>query len=156
MVAGMVNLTRRFLFVIAVGALIAACGSSSSSGSGSGSSDVAAVKSTLQRAFRAVSAGDGPGFCSLATPAGQKTLARAIPNASCATVIRKVSTQLSPTQKAALNSIQIKKVKISGRRATVSAADITSTHGSLKGFLQPNSAPSVLTKQPDGTWKISG
>jgi hypothetical protein len=148
----MVNLTRRLLLMVAVGALLAACGSSSSSSSG----DASAVKSTLKRAFHAVATGDGPGFCSLATPAGQKTLANAIPNASCATVIRKVSTQLSAAQKAALNSVQIKKVKITGSQATVSASDITSTSGSLKGFLQPGSAPSVLTKQSDGSWKISG
>ena len=35
-------------------------------------------------------------------------------------------------------------------------ADITSTQGSLSGFLDPASTPTVLVKQPVGSWKIAG
>ena len=45
---------------------------------------------------------------------------------------------------------------VDGGSATVSNADITSTQGTLSGFLGPSSAPTVLTKQPDGSWMIAG
>ncbi len=132
-------------------AVLAACGGGSSS-----NNDAAQVKQTVTRAFRALAIGDGATVCSLATPAGQKTLAAALPHSSCPQVIKLVSVHLSPQQKAGLESVQVKKVEVNGIHATVSDADLTSAHGTLKGFINPNSPPTKLTKQSDGSWKLSG
>jgi len=121
-----------------------------------GTSDATKVEQTVTRAFRALATGAGATLCSLATPAGQKTLAAAVPHSTCENVIKLVSVHLTASQKAALESVKIKKVTISGDHATVSDADLTSAHGSLKGFIQSGSAPTKLTKQSDGSWKLSG
>jgi primosomal replication protein N len=71
-------------------------------------------------------------------------------------VVKLVSEHLSPQQKAGLESVQVKNVVVSGNQATVSDADLTSAHGTLKGFINPKSPPTKLTKQSDGSWKLSG
>jgi nitrous oxide reductase accessory protein NosL len=149
MVAGVGSLSIRLLAAVAVSAVLAACG-------GSGNNDAAQVKQTVTRAFRALATGDGAILCSLATPAGQKTLAAGLPHSTCAAVVEAVSVHLSAQQKAGLESVQIKKVEVSGIHATVSDADLTSARGTLKGFINPNSPPTKLTKQSDGSWKLSG
>jgi hypothetical protein len=150
MVAGVRSLSIRLLGAVALSAVLAACGG------GSSNNDAAQVKQTVTRAFRALATGDGATLCSLATPAGQKTLAAGLPHSTCAAVIKAVSDHLSPQQKAGLESVQIKKVEINGNQATVSDADLTSARGTLKGFINPNSPPTKLTKQSDGSWKLSG
>jgi nitrous oxide reductase accessory protein NosL len=150
MVARVGSLSIRLLAAVVVSAVLAACGG------GSSNNDAAQVKQTVTRAFRALATGDGATVCSLATPAGQKTLAAALPHSTCPTVIKLVSVHLSPQQKAGLESVQIKKVEVNGIHATVSDADLTSAHGTLKGFINPNSPPTKLTKQSDGSWKLSG
>jgi hypothetical protein len=144
---------RCLLAALALSAALTACGSSSGSGQDTA---VAQVKQTLTRAFHALATGDGATLCSLATAQGRKTLAAALPKSSCASIIKLVTAHLSPSQKAALASVQIKRVTLNGGQASVSDRDITSAHGSLRGFIQPQSAPTVLSKQPDGSWKISG
>lgn len=154
MVADVPRLGHQFLLALALSAFLAACGSTGSGGSGTG--DIAQVKQTLRRAFRALSAGDGGAVCALATPAGRKTLAASLPHTDCASVVTLVGQHLSPAQKAGLASVQIHRVTLSGRAASVSDADISAGRGSLKGFIQPHSPPTRLTKQADGSWKISG
>jgi hypothetical protein len=133
--------------IIATG--LAGCG-------GSSSGDAAKVSDTVTRLLHALGRGDGAGVCSLATRAGQKTLARALPNSTCPKVVELVSRHLSPSQKAGLESAKVGKVHINGSHASVPNTSITSPKGSLKGFLQAGSAPTRLTKQSDGSWKISG
>lgn len=140
----------RLLAALAVSASLAACGGGSSS-----SSDVAKVKQTITRAFHALATGDGATLCSLATPAGQRALASAAPHSTCAKVVQLVSAHLTPSQKAALESVRVTKVTVSGNQAAVSNTDLTTAHGSLKGFINSRSAPTRLTKQPDGSWKIA-
>jgi hypothetical protein len=94
--------------------------------------------------------------CSLATKDGQAALAKAIPHASCTQVVDLVSAHLSSAEKQALQSAKVGKVTIDGSHASVSDSAITSSKGSLKGFLTAGSAPTKLTKQSDGSWKISG
>jgi hypothetical protein len=146
-------LGTRLLAALAVSSALVACGGSSSSNS---SADAANVKQTITKAFRALATGDGATLCSLATPEGQKTLAASLPHASCSDVVKLVSEHLSAQQKAGLESITIKKVQINGNQATVREADISSTQGTLKGFLASDSPPTKLTKESDGTWKLSG
>ena len=148
----MLTLPRRLLSVVVLsGVLVAGCG-----GSSAGNADSSHAAQALTRAFHALATGDGSTVCSLATAAGQKTLASAVPNSTCPKVVEIVSAHLTAKQKAALGSVQVKHVTVKGSEATVRAADISSAQGSFKGFLDPKSAPTKLTKQSDGTWKISG
>jgi len=122
---------------------VAGCGGSS------GSSDATKVKQTVTTAFTDLANGDGQGFCSLATPAGQQSLAKALPGSTCAKVVTLVSQHLSAQQKQALRHTTVKTV-------TVKNSDITSSSGSLKGILGASSAPTTLAKQSDGSWKLAG
>jgi hypothetical protein len=134
--------------VLLAGSLVAGCGS--------GSDDTARVKQTMTRELKSAADGDGATACSLATPSGQAKLARAVPGSTCEQVISLLSQRLPSQVKEGLRSAEIKKVTVNGDTATVQDADITSARGNLGGFLQPGSPPTILTKQPDGTWKISG
>jgi hypothetical protein len=137
--------------VIATAVGVAGCGGGSSS-----SGDAAKVADTVTRVLHALGSGDGATVCSLATEQGQQTLAQALPHSTCQQVVQLVSQHLSAAQKAALQSAKVGKVKINGSHASVPDASITSAKGSLKGFLTEGSAPTKLTKQSDGSWKISG
>ncbi|MGI8506103.1 MAG: hypothetical protein ACR2MK_04745 [Solirubrobacteraceae bacterium] len=141
----------RLLAALAVSAILAACGGSSSNSS----PDAAHVKQTITRAFHALATGDGATLCSLATADGQRALAAAAPHSTCAKVVALVGAHLTPSQKAALESVQVSKVTIDGDHATVKSSDLTVAHGSLKGFIDSGSAPTRLAKQSDGSWKIS-
>lgn len=141
---------RRLLSALVVCAMVAACGS------GGSANDTAHVKQTLTRAFRALAKGDGSTLCSLATPQGRQALTAGIPHTSCVGIVKLAGAHLSPSLKAALASVRIKRVTVNGNQASVSYADITSARGSLAGFIQPGATPTRLTKQPDGSWKISG
>jgi hypothetical protein len=137
--------------LLAGAALIAGCGSSSS-----GSSDATHIKQTITTAFSDLASGNGAGFCGLATTAGQQTLAKALPGATCAKVVTLVSQHLSAQQKAGLQHATVKNVTVKGNTATIKNADITTSQGTLKGFLSTSGQPTMLTKQSDGTWKLSG
>jgi hypothetical protein len=142
----------RLAAALSVGVVVAGCGGSS----GSGSSDTAKVKQSVESAFTALANGNGSGFCSLATPSGQATLAKALPGSSCAKVVTLVSEHLSALQKAGLRNAHVNKVTISGDHATVKDSDISTSQGTLKGFLNTGDKPTMLTKGSDGSWKLSG
>ncbi|MEO8968968.1 MAG: hypothetical protein ABI355_15100 [Solirubrobacteraceae bacterium] len=144
---------RRLGALLTLSLLLAACGGT---GGGQVSADGSHAAQTLTRAFHALATGDGATICGLATPAGQRSLAAAVPGASCAKVIRLVSAHLTTAQRAALDSVRVKNVSVSGGEATIRATDIVSRHGSLRGFLSAKSAPTRLHKQSDGSWKIEG
>lgn len=141
----------RLLVLIAtllIGLLVAGCGSGNSA-------DAQAVAKTVTQEFADLAAGNGAGACALATPGGQTLLASGTHH-TCADAINLVSQNLPDQVRLGLRTAVVKKVTINGGSATVSPADITSTQGSLTGFLSPNSAPTVLTKQPNGAWQIAG
>jgi len=138
--------------VLTLSLLLAACGGASAVNTADGSQ----AAKTLTRAFHALATGDGATICALATPAGQRSLAAAVPGSSCAKVVALVSAHLTSAQKAALASVRVKHVAVSGREATIKATDIVSSHGSLSGFLSVKSTPTRLRKQSDGSWKIEG
>jgi hypothetical protein len=133
------------------GLLVVGCG-----GGGGASADVGKIERTMTREFAAVADGDGAVACGLATPSGRAVLANADPGATCEEVIAFVAARLTPEIRTALHNLAIKKVTITGNTASVADADVTSTRGSLKGFDKPGSPPTILMKQPDGTWKIAG
>jgi hypothetical protein len=139
--------------VLGVSAALAGCGSNPRPTAGV---DAAAIKTTITRAFRALAAGDGVVVCALTTASGRRTLAASLPHASCAQVVALASRRLTSAQRAALASIEVKHVALSGGDATVTATDLRSRRGSLTGFIDRGSAPTELTRQPDGSWKISG
>ncbi len=148
----MLTLPRRLFSVFVLSAvLLAGCGSSTGL-----SGDASHAANTLTRAFHALGTGDGGTVCSLATTAGQKSLASAVPHSTCAQVVTLVSAHLTTNQKAALRSVKVKNVSVKGNLATVRAKDISSAQGSFKGFLSAKSAPERLSKQSDGSWKIAG
>jgi hypothetical protein len=125
-------------------------------GGGGSSADKAKVSDTVTRVLHALGRGDGAIVCSLTTKAGQQTLARQVPHSSCPQVVQLVGEHLSPAQKAGLESATVGKVNVNGSHASVPNSSITSPRGSLKGFLDAGAAPTRLTRQSDGTWKISG
>lgn len=143
----MLTLAWRIASIIALTGFLAACGS--------GNTDASRAAQTVTAAFHALAAGDGAKVCSLATAAGQRSLAAAVPGSTCAKVVDLVSAHLNPHQKAALETVKVTHVAVMGNHATVRAADITSSRGSFKGFLDPKAAPTKLRRESDGTWKIS-
>jgi hypothetical protein len=146
----MTKLRLRLAAVLSVAIVAAGCG-----GSSGGSSDSAKVKQTIQGAFTDLANGNGKAFCSLATAAGQATLAKTLPGASCAKVVALVSKRLSAQQKTGLRNARVGKVTISGSGATVKSSDISTSKGTLKGFLSSSDKPTTLAKQSDGSWKLS-
>jgi hypothetical protein len=125
-------------------------------GDGSRGADVAKVKQTVRQALAALADGNGLGFCALATAGAQAELARTTPGARCPQVVRTISQQLSPQVKLGLRHAQVGTVTINGDHASIRDGAITSTQGKLKGFLQASAPPTRLTRQSNGTWKISG
>ncbi len=125
-------------------------------GGGSSSADRAKVSDTVSRVLHALGQGDGATVCSLTTESGQRTLARQVPHSTCAQVVKLVGEHLSPAQKAGLESAKVGKVDVKGSHASVPNSSITSPRGTLKGFLAAGAAPTRLTRQSDGSWKISG
>jgi hypothetical protein len=125
-------------------------------GSTDTTADAAKIKQTIMAELADLANGNGAAACALATPTGQTELASASPHKSCAEAITLVSQNLSPDVKLGLQHAQVNKVVISGGSATVSNADITSSQGNAASFLNPATTPTVLVKQPDGSWKIAG
>jgi len=132
------------------GLLAAACGSVDTS------ADAAKIRQTVTKELGDLARGDGAAACALATPTGQTELAAGSPRKSCVEAINLVSQNLAPEVKQGLMTVQVNKVTITDGSATVSNADITSTQGSVASFLDPAATPTVLVKQPDGSWKIAG
>jgi hypothetical protein len=141
------------LLALGLSVLLAACGSGATAPAGRSE---ARAKATITRAFHALARGDGATVCSLTTDAGRKILAASVPHASCEKVVALASRRLTPAQRAALASVVIRHVRVSGGQATITDADVTARRGSLKGFIDPHSEPTRLSQQPDGSWKISG
>jgi hypothetical protein len=144
---------QRLLLALGLTLLLAACGSSATT---SGSAGEAGAKATIARAFRALASGDGATVCSLTTAAGRRTLAASLPHASCQKVVALASRRLTKAQRAALASVVIHHVRVNGDQATVTGSDVSARRGSLKGFIDSHSEPTRLSKQADGSWKISG
>ena len=145
----------RICAVLLATALLAGCGG------GGGSSDVTKIKQTLTRYFSAFGAGDGATACSLFTQAGQAAFEHTVPGTTagrCAQIVTFIGAGLTPPTKQALESAQIGKINVVAGTATVQVADVTATSGSFAAFprLKAGSPPYVLTKQPDGSWKIAG
>jgi hypothetical protein len=160
-----VTVTRpRLAIALSVAAVAAGCGGGggaartsvtrSATGPARAGSATDRVRQTIHTAFVDLAHGDGARFCSLATRAGQSTLARSLPGYTCRNVISSISANLSPAQKTGLLHAVVGAVTISGVHATVSNAAITTTQGTLTGFLTASGAPTTLTRQPDGSWKI--
>lgn len=141
---------RRALATVVAGAVLAGCGATDTT------ADAAKIKQTIVSELADLANGNGAAACALATPTGQTELASGSPHKSCAEAITKVSQNLPADVKLGLQHAQVNKVVITGGSATVSNADITSTQGNASSFLTPASAPTVLVKQPDGSWKIAG
>jgi hypothetical protein len=146
-----VTATRaRLAGVLAVAVLgLAGCGADADA-------DVAKVKQTVQRALVALADGNGQAFCALATPGAQAELARTTPGAGCADVVKRISHELSDRVKLGLRNARVAKVSLSGDHASIRAGAITSMRGTLTGFLQASAAPTKLTRQSNGAWKIAG
>jgi hypothetical protein len=142
--------TAGLLAAVLAGGLLVGCGGSSNT------ADATKVAETVMHELGYLAEGNGSAACALATPTGQTELASASPNHTCAQAINLVSQNLSAEVKLGLRTAEVKKVTVNGGSATVSNADITSTQGNLRSFLGPASAPTVLTKQPNGTWMIAG
>jgi hypothetical protein len=139
---------------VLIALLISACGG----GGGGSSEDENAVKQTVEQFLHAVAAGDGITACALATPEGQAKLLEEVgqPGQNCTSVVTFIVAGLSQETKDGLATATVGKVSIDGDTATVEDADITSSQGDLTTFLDPDSPPTLLTRQPDGTWKLSG
>jgi ketosteroid isomerase-like protein len=141
---------RRVWKVLLVAGLLAGCGGSSHPAANA--ADVAKVKQTITRALAAVAAGDGATACSLATPTGQATLQKLVGAASCQAAVATLAAQLPANMKAALRDAKVKKVSISGNTANVNNNDITAPQATIGDLPLP---PTVLVKQPDGSWKLN-
>jgi hypothetical protein len=135
---------------VVAGAVLAGCGGTDTT------ADTTKITQTIMSELADLANGNGAAACALATPTGQTELASASPHKSCAEAISIVSQHLTPDVKLGLQHAQVHKVVISGGSATVSNADITSSQGNATSFLNPTSTPTVLVKQPDGSWKIAG
>lgn len=108
----------------------------------------------MHQALADLATANGQGFCALTSPAGQTKLAHTLPGYSCAKLVMLISKHLPPAARTGLQHASVKDVTIHGSVATVRAADITASQGSLKGFLTDNGKPTRLVRQSDGSWKI--
>jgi hypothetical protein len=142
----------RLAAIVSAGVIAAAsCGGHQSRAA----TDVAQVKQTVRQALADLARADGRGFCSLATRAGQAKLAGTLHGYTCVKLVELVGRQLSSATRTGLLHVQVRRVTMSGRTATVRAADLIATQGSLKGFLKDGGKPTRLVRQRDGRWKIS-
>ncbi len=137
--------------LLASSALAGGCGG----GSSPADSDAHQIRATVQAALADLGRGDGAAFCALATPSGQARLAGALPGVSCARLVALAGSRVSAATRAGLLHARVTHVSIRGASATVAASDIQTTSGSLAA-LRSDGGPTTLTRQRDGTWKISG
>ncbi|HEY5429650.1 MAG TPA: hypothetical protein VIK04_11080 [Solirubrobacteraceae bacterium] len=137
--------------VASLGVIATGCG-----GSGDArATAVAQIKRTVATALADLAHGDGRAFCALATRAGQAKLAGTLHGYTCPTLVELVAGHLSPATRAGLAHAEVARLTIDGSKATVRAADITATEGTLKGFLDDGGKPTTLIRQRDGRWKIA-
>jgi len=118
-------------------------------------SDVMRVKQTMTRELAALASGEGTLACSLTTISGRKKIERQVPGFGCEAIVALYGRKQTKPAKEALRTAHIRKVTINGDTATIRNADIVSARGSLHGVVPP-SGVNILTKQHDGSWKISG
>ncbi len=133
-----------------------AAGIAAGCGTATNGAGEAQVKRTVQLALADLAAGDGRGFCSLATPAERARLARVFARPSCPAAMSAVGATLSPAHRAALRRVEVRRVTVNGATATVNAADIVTPGEPGKGFLSDDGKPTTLVRGPGGTWLISG
>ncbi len=131
---------------------VAGCGGGGAAPRGGGA---AQVKSVLKRAFADLANGDGTDFCSLTTPDGRAKLAADLPSYTCARIVALVAQRLPAAVKTGLRHVEIRAVTVDGGQAVVRDADVTASRGSLAGVVDAGSA-THLTRQANGSWKISG
>jgi hypothetical protein len=146
-------ITRCLPLALAVAAGVAAAGCGTTNSDGAGTSQ---VKQTVRTALGDLAVGDGRGFCALATRAERARLATAFAAPSCPAAIHAVGSGLTPAHRAALRHAVVRTVTISGDTATVRAADIATTSGSMSGFLSDDGPPTTLARRSDGRWMING
>lgn len=139
---------------IAAGTLATGCGSSDHPSAAT----VAQVSQTVKVALGDLASGRARAFCGLLAPAERARLARAIGRPGCVQAAAAVTAGLSPVHRDAMRRVVVRRVTISGDRATVRAQDIvtTSQRTSLKGFLDDGGDPTVLARRPNGRWAILG
>jgi hypothetical protein len=130
-----------------VAVLVGACGSSMN--------DAAMVRRAVERQLAAVANANGAVACGLANPAGQASLAKAVPGLTCERAISVVSHNLPFGLKAALRAAKIKNVDVSGENATVRYTVLASEQRDLTGSPVRESALMTLRKQQNGIWKVS-
>ncbi|HZE06310.1 MAG TPA: hypothetical protein VE127_13855 [Solirubrobacteraceae bacterium] len=135
---------------VAAGAVAAGCGSTHSD------AGATQVKRTVRTALTDLAAGRGAQFCLLVTPSERAHLARTFARHSCGRAMHALAAGLSPAHRMALRHARVTTVTISGARATVSSDAITTTNGSLKGFLNDHGTPTTLVRQSNGRWLIAG
>jgi hypothetical protein len=148
--------SARVRLAAALGTAAFAVAGAGCGGNGAGGTDAAKVKRTVRRALLALADGNGPAFCALATAGARAELARTTPGATCSQVVRRITNQLSPRVKLALRHARVGSVTVHGDHASIRAGAITSTQGTLKGFLQASAPPTRLIRESDGSWKIAG
>jgi hypothetical protein len=141
----------RLALAVWIAVIAAGCGASAHPRATS----AAQVKLTVRTALGDLADGNGQAFCALATPAGQAKLAGTLHGYTCPTLVQLVAGHLSPATRIGLRHVQVRAVTVRGATATVRAADITATAGSLKGFLNDGGTPTTLIRQRDGSWKIN-
>ncbi len=128
--------------VALVASTVAACGGGSNSTSSHDVSSPAAAVKTYQSA---IANGDGPGACSVLSPAVQKQALSAASGAgvrasNCTSLFSQIAKRLSPTQRARLRNTKVSSVVIHGDTATVQVS---------------GGSQAKLTKS-GGKWLISG
>jgi hypothetical protein len=124
-------------------------------GCGSSKSDADRAKDTMKSFLAALAKGDGTKACSLADGSGRARLVQASNSRlTCAGVIAAISRRLPANVKTALENADVKRVNVTGSTATIKGTDITSSKGSLGGFLS-GGTPTKLVKE-GGSWKLSG
>lgn len=125
---------------VSLAILIAGCGSS-------GSSDEAAIEETVKGYFHALAHGDGTTACSQLTgdlarrlfEEGLLQLPELAPT-SCATVIEGLAGSVGGDERAALETVEVDRVRVNGSRAT--ATVVGGTQAELEKI--------------DGRWYIAG
>jgi hypothetical protein len=140
----------RLVLAISIALIAAGCGAAT------GPPPAARVKQTVRTALADLADSDGRAFCALATPAGRAKLAGTLHGYTCPELVQLVAGHLSPATRTGLQHAEVTRVTIDGSKATVRAADITATAGTLKGFLNDGGVPTALIRERDGSWEING
>jgi hypothetical protein len=114
-----------------------------------------AVRRTMQRELVAMANGDGTTVCALATSHARARLGRAVRRISCPRAVAYANRFIPPAVKLGMRNATIGKVIVSGGVALVYDDQITSSQGTLEGFVTPGSPPTILLLDQTGTWRIT-